>query len=163
VDTRLDRKVAIKISRQQFSARFMREARAISALNHPHICTLYDVGTDYLVTEFVEGQTLRESMACGLQHDRVLEIARQVLEALHAAHAAGIVHRDLKPANIMVRFDGYADTNRLIRQQIRQRNRIARQRSGHVPLMDFLDSGQVVSASGVAPGRPTASSATLQR
>jgi len=107
VDTRLDRKVAIKISREQFTARFMREARAISALNHPHICTLYDVGTDYLVTEFVEGQTLRESLAGGLPPERVVEIAKQVLEALRAAHAAGIVHRDLKPANIMVRFDGY--------------------------------------------------------
>ncbi len=113
VDTRLDRKVAIKISAEQFSGRFQREARAISALNHPHICTLYDLGAlpsglSYLVTELVEGETLRDWLKRAPAVERSMEIARQVLEALRAAHDAGIVHRDLKPANIMVRHDGYA-------------------------------------------------------
>jgi serine/threonine-protein kinase len=107
VDTRLGRKVAIKISQERFSGRFKGEARAISVLNHPHICTLYDVGPNYMVTELVEGETLLDWLKRAPAPGRVLEIARQVLEALRAAHQAGIVHRDLKPANIMLRFDGY--------------------------------------------------------
>ena len=107
LDTRLDRAVAIKISAEQFSNRFEREARAISALNHPHICTLYDVGPNYMVTELVEGETLRDWLKRAPAVERSLAVARQVLEALGAAHRAGIVHRDLKPQNIMVRFDGY--------------------------------------------------------
>jgi serine/threonine protein kinase len=108
VDTRLDRSVAIKISREQFSARFEIEAKAISSLNHPNICTLYDVGPNYLVTEFVEGATLRAWIKHAPTWQGRIEIARQVLEALRAAHDVGIVHRDLKPENIMVRPDGYA-------------------------------------------------------
>src|SRR5262249_50244744 len=107
MDTRLSRDVAIKVSREQFSEHFEREARAISSLNHPNICTLYDVGPNYLVTELVEGETLRDWLKRGSNVEGSLEIARQVLEALRAAHCAGIVHRDLKPANVMVRFDGY--------------------------------------------------------
>lgn len=107
LDTRLGRAVAIKISAAQFSKRFEQEARAISALNHPNICTLYDVGPNYLVTELVEGETLRDWLRRAPSMERRLETARQVLEALRAAHCAGIVHRDLKPQNIMVRFDGY--------------------------------------------------------
>src|SRR5579871_3300192 len=112
IDTRLGRMVAIKTSAQEFSNRFEREARAISALNHPHICTLYDIGSlpsgaGYLVTEFVDGETLGDWLNHSPAAVRRLEVARQILEALRAAHAAGIVHRDLKPANIMVRFDGY--------------------------------------------------------
>jgi len=107
VDTRLDRKVAIKISHAQFGARFEREARTISSLNHPNICTVYDVGPNYLVTELVEGETLRDWIKRAPAPERCLEVARQMLEALGAAHRAGIVHRDLKPANVMVRFDGY--------------------------------------------------------
>lgn len=107
LDTRLDRRVAIKVCQERFSGRFEREARAISALNHPNICTLYDVGPNYLVTELVEGETLRDVLKRALSAERSLEIAKQVLEALRAAHNAGIVHRDLKPQNIMVRFDGY--------------------------------------------------------
>jgi serine/threonine protein kinase/tetratricopeptide (TPR) repeat protein len=111
-DTRLDRTVAIKVSKTDFSERFEREARAISALNHPHICTLYDVGSlpsgaGYMVTELVEGETLREWLKNPSSTEQSLGVARQVLEALRAAHGAGIVHRDLKPANIMVRADGY--------------------------------------------------------
>jgi tetratricopeptide (TPR) repeat protein/predicted Ser/Thr protein kinase len=107
LDTRLGRAVAIKISAEQFSKRFEQEARAISALNHPNICTLYDVGPNYLVTELVEGETLRDWLEHTPALERRLEAMRQVLEALRAAHCAGIVHRDLKPQNIMVRFDGY--------------------------------------------------------
>jgi len=112
VDTRLGRAVAIKISTEQFSRRFEQEARSISALNHPHICTLYDVGampsgSSYMVTELVEGETLRAWLKRAQPPERTLEVAKQVLEALRAAHDAGIVHRDLKPQNIMVRFDGY--------------------------------------------------------
>jgi predicted Ser/Thr protein kinase len=100
-DTRLDRSVAVKVSAAQFSERFEREARAISALNHPHICTLYDVGPDYLVMELVEGPTLAERIAQGpMPLAEALPIARQVVEALEAAHEKGIVHRDLKPSNI---------------------------------------------------------------
>ena len=112
VDTRLDRAVAIKISAERFSARFERESRAISALNHPHICTLFDVGSvpsgaGYMVTELVEGETLRARLQRRLPSETARSIAHQVLEALRAAHAAGIIHRDLKPANIMLRPDGY--------------------------------------------------------
>jgi eukaryotic-like serine/threonine-protein kinase len=107
LDTRLGRAVAVKICAEQFSKRFEQEARAISALNHPNICTLYDVGPHYLVTELVEGETLRDWLRREPTVERRLETARQILEALRAAHCAGIVHRDLKPQNIMVRFDGY--------------------------------------------------------
>ena len=88
-------------------SRFEREARAISAMNHTNICTLYDVGPNYLVTELVEGETLRNWPGRAPALERRLEVAGQVLDALAAAHRAGIVHRDLKPTNIMVRFDGY--------------------------------------------------------
>jgi non-specific serine/threonine protein kinase len=107
VDTRLGRKVAIKICQERFSGRSEREARAISALNHPNICTLHDVGPNYLVTELVEGETLRVWLKGAPVLERCLDVARQVLDALGAAHRAGIIHRDLKPTNIMVRFDGY--------------------------------------------------------
>src|SRR5215469_15179242 len=101
-DTRLDRIVALKVSHAQFSDRFAREARAIAALNHPHIATLYDVGPDYLVMEFVEGETLHGPLPL----DRALLYAGQILDALEAAHRKGIVHRDLKPANVMVAKSG---------------------------------------------------------
>jgi hypothetical protein len=101
-DTRLGRDVAIKVAHQNFSERFEREARAIAALNHPNICTLYDVGPNYLVMELVEGETL----AGPLPQAEVWRIGRQIGEALMAAHDANIVHRDLKPANIKIRPDG---------------------------------------------------------
>jgi len=101
-DTRLDRIVALKISHAQFTDRFAREARATAALNHPHIATLYDVGPDYLVMEFVEGETLRGPLPLA----RALLYAGQILDALEAAHRKRIVHRDLKPANIMVSKSG---------------------------------------------------------
>jgi serine/threonine protein kinase/WD40 repeat protein len=101
-DTRLDRIVALKISHAQFTDRFAREARATAALNHPHIATLYDVGPDFLVMEFVDGETLRGPLPLA----RALLYAGQILEALEAAHRKGIVHRDLKPANVMVSKSG---------------------------------------------------------
>src|SRR5262249_36406743 len=87
-DTRLDRAVAIKIPAQQFGARFEREARAISALNHPHICTLYDVGPNYLVMELVEGESLAQQIERigPLSLQEALEIGLQIAQALEAAH-----------------------------------------------------------------------------
>ncbi|HEU5256857.1 MAG TPA: protein kinase [Vicinamibacterales bacterium] len=112
-DTRLDRIVAIKVLPSHVSddpalrERFEREARAVAALNHPHICTLHDVGrheaTDYLVLEYLEGPTLADRLAKGaLPLDQALAIAIQLADALDKAHRAGIVHRDLKPGNIML-------------------------------------------------------------
>ncbi len=101
-DTRLDRTVAIKVSAAQFSDRFEREARAVAALNHPHICTLYDVGPNYLVMEYIDGKQL----ANRLPTPDVLRYSIQIAEALEAAHKQGITHRDLKPANIMVTRQG---------------------------------------------------------
>jgi len=101
-DTRLNRLVAIKTCDQRFSERFEREARAIAALNHPHICSLYDVAPEYLVMEYVEGEPLQGPLPL----DRALAIADQMLDALDAAHRKGIVHRDLKPANILLTRHG---------------------------------------------------------
>jgi Tol biopolymer transport system component len=99
--------VAIKISSAQFSDRFEREAHSIAALNHPHICALYDVGPDYLVMELVEGPALAARIGDGaLPLDEALAIAAQIAEALEAAHEKGIVHRDLKPGNIKLTADG---------------------------------------------------------
>ena len=106
-DTRLGRLVALKVSRTEFSRRFELEARAVAALNHPHICTLYDVGPNYLVMEYVDGKPLQELiLRKGLPLEEALNYAGQIAEALAAAHAAGIVHRDLKPSNIMVTAEG---------------------------------------------------------
>jgi eukaryotic-like serine/threonine-protein kinase len=100
-DTRVDRAVAIKLCSAWFSERFEREARAIAALNHPHTCALYDVGPDYLVMELLEGPTLAARIVAGpIPLDEALTIARQIVQALEAAHEKGIIHRDLKPANI---------------------------------------------------------------
>ena len=105
-DTRLNRDVAIKFSADRFSERFEREARAIAALNHPLICHLYDVGPNYLVMELIEGPTLADRLVEGrLPIDEALNIARQIADALEAAHEKGIVHRDLKPGNVKVKSD----------------------------------------------------------
>ena len=96
-DTRLDRVVAIKVSKTEFSERFEREARAVAALNHPNICQLYDVGPNYLVMEYVEGAPLKGPLPL----DQTLKYAVQICDALDAAHKKNITHRDLKPANIL--------------------------------------------------------------
>ena len=107
VDTRLGRTVAIKISLAHFSDRFAREARVIASLNHPNICTMFDVGPDYIVMELIEGSILSERIGKKpLPSVEALSVARQIAAALEAAHEQGIVHRDLKPANIMLRPDG---------------------------------------------------------
>ena len=106
-DTRLGRDVAIKVSNARFSERFEREARAVAALNYPNICTLYDVGPNYLVMELVEGPTLGERIKQGaIPLEESLRIARQVADALETAHDRGIVHRDLKPGNVKIKPDG---------------------------------------------------------
>ena len=106
-DTRLNRKVAVKITDENFSGRFEREARAISAFNHPNICTLYDVGPNYLVMELLEGSTLADEIKKGpLAIEQVARYGAQIAAALAEAHAHGIVHRDLKPGNIMVTRHG---------------------------------------------------------
>jgi eukaryotic-like serine/threonine-protein kinase len=106
-DTRLNRDVAIKVSAEQFSERFEREARAIAALNHPNICHLYDVGPDFLVMELVDGPTLADRIQQGaIPLEEALVIARQIADALEAAHEKGVVHRDLKPGNVKMKSDG---------------------------------------------------------
>ena len=116
-DTRLDRTVAIKVlpahvaSSPEARQRFEREARAVSSLNHPHICTLHDVGhqdgVDFLVLELLEGQTLADRLVKGpLPVDQALRHGIEIAGALAAAHRRGIVHRDLKPANIMLAKSG---------------------------------------------------------
>ena len=106
-DTRLGRKVAVKISAEQFNERFEREARACAALNHPHICTLHDVGPNFLVMELVEGETLAARLKKGaLPLEQAIEYGAQIADALAAAHAREIVHRDLKPGNVMITKTG---------------------------------------------------------
>ncbi len=116
-DTQLDRKVAIKLLPSEFTAdaervrRFKQEARAASALNHPNIITIHEIGEvdhrHFIISEFVEGETLRQRMrSYRMDQAAALEIVVQVASALAAAHAAGIVHRDIKPENVMVRPDG---------------------------------------------------------
>jgi Tol biopolymer transport system component/predicted Ser/Thr protein kinase len=116
-DTRLDRTVAVKVlpahvaSDPDLRQRFEREARAVAAMNHPHICTLHDVGSqdgvDYLVMEYLEGQTLAEQLEKGtLPFDQAMRLAIEIASALDTAHRAGITHRDLKPGNIMITKSG---------------------------------------------------------
>jgi eukaryotic-like serine/threonine-protein kinase len=118
-DSRLERKVALKLLPTQFTQdkdrvqRFKREAKAASALNHPNILTVYEIGEldghTFMVTEYVEGETLRQRLAGRpMKVSELLDVVIQVTSALSAAHEAGIVHRDIKPENIMLRQDGYA-------------------------------------------------------
>ena len=102
IDTRLGRTVAIKTLAGSHADRFQQEARAIAALNHPHICVLHDVGPDYLVMEYLDGTPLRGPLPL----DDALRVAAEVADALDAAHRKGILHRDLKPANIMMTSSG---------------------------------------------------------
>src|SRR5262245_24795958 len=122
-DTRLDRTVALKLltgsadSTRSLRDQLQHEARALSQLNHPHICTLYDIGeasqedssspVSYLVMEFIEGETLADRLALGrLPFDRALSYGAQIADALDKAHRAGIVHGDLKPANVTITGTG---------------------------------------------------------
>ena len=116
-DTRLDRVVAIKVlpahlaGRAELRERFDREAKAIASLNHPHICTLYDTGhqdeIDYLVMEYLEGETLAQRLQKGaLPLEQVLQYAIEISDALDKAHRKGVTHRDLKPGNIMLTKTG---------------------------------------------------------
>ena len=106
-DPRVGRDVAIKVSTERFTERFEREARVIASLNHPNICHLYDVGPNYLVMELVEGPTLAERIKEGaIPLDESLNVARQIADALEAAHEKGITHRDLKPGNVKVKPEG---------------------------------------------------------
>ena len=97
-DGRLNRTVAIKRMIADDVSRFQSEARAIAAINHPHICQIYDVGPDYLVLEYLQG----EPLGAPVTRDEAVRLASQIADALHAAHERGILHRDLKPANVMV-------------------------------------------------------------
>src|ERR1044072_5046743 len=97
-DERVGRDVAVKVSTVQFGRRCEREARAVAALNHPNICTLYDVGPNYLVMEIVEGTSPKGPLPV----DTAIHYARQIASALDAAHEKGIIHRDLKPDNIKI-------------------------------------------------------------
>src|SRR5215468_6452784 len=125
-DTRLNRSVAVKVLPPELALdpdrrnRFEREAHAIAALSHPHICTIYDIGrengTDYLVMELLEGETLADRLAGQpkgrpLLVQEVLRYAIEIADALDKAHRAGIVHRDLKPANIMLTKSGAGSTS----------------------------------------------------
>jgi len=151
-DPRLGREVAIKVlptvaaGDRDALARFQREARTASALNHPHICTIYDIdeyqGQPFLIMELIEGQTLRALVGQRPALATLAEVVGQAAKALAVAHAAGIVHRDIKPENVMVRADGY------------------------VKVLDFglarrLPTGLASAPSGAAsePGRPATASA----
>jgi TolB-like protein/predicted Ser/Thr protein kinase len=101
-DTRLDRIVAIKRLKSAHSERFEQEARAIAALNHPHICQIYDIGPDYLVLEYIDGSPIKGPMPA----KEAVRIAIQIASALEAAHARGILHRDLKPGNVLLTASG---------------------------------------------------------
>ena len=148
-DTRLGRKVALKILSRRFAGsagflqRLRREAQAASALNHPNILTIYDIGEQgelqYIVSEFIEGVSLRERIGT-LSTAEALDYTRQIAKALAAAHAAGIVHRDIKPENIMVRGDGQIKILDFGLAKLTN------------PSMNSADSGKSLLTTGIVPG-----------
>jgi serine/threonine protein kinase/WD40 repeat protein len=162
-DTRLDRTVAIKIlpthlsANPEFKQRFEREARTVSSLNHPHICHLYDVGsqegTDFLVMEFLDGETLAERLRRGaLPFPELLKIGIEVAEALEIAHRAGIVHRDLKPGNIMLTKSG----TKLMDFGLAKPNSIGAAGSGSAPLLSAART-----MSGASPVTPLTTAGSI--
>ena len=162
-DIRLDRTVAIKILASHLSAtpelkqRFEREARTISSLNHAHICQLFDVGsqdgTDYLVMEFLEGETLAERLRKGaLPLNELLKIGMEIAEALEVAHRAGIIHRDLKPGNIMLTRSGA----KLMDFGLAKPSAIGAAASGSAPLLSAART-----ASGPSPMSPLTTAGSI--
>ena len=131
-DTRLNRIVAVKVIKSGFSGRFEQEARAISALSHPHICMLYDIGRergfDFLILEYVAGSPLRGPLPV----PKALHYAVQIADALDAAHRSGIIHRDLKPANILLTKSGV----KLLDFGLATMNASARENDATVSLVD---------------------------
>src|SRR5882724_5117030 len=146
-DTKLQRVVALKllppeyISQQDRRRRFLQEARAASALNHPHILTVYEVGEDdgkpYIAMEYVEGETLRQKIKSrAFQLKETLDIAIHIAEGLAKAHEAGVIHRDSKPENLMIRRDGYAKILDLgLAKLVAQRERALAADSGQKTLL----------------------------
>jgi eukaryotic-like serine/threonine-protein kinase len=162
-DTRLDRTVAIKIlpthlsADPEFKQRFEREARSISSLNHPHICHLYDVGsqdgTDFLVMEFLDGETLAERLRRGaMPFAELLKIGMEVAEALEIAHRAGIVHRDFKPGNIMLTKSG----TKLMDFGLAKPNSLGAAGSGSAPLLSAART-----MSGPTPASPLTTAGSI--
>lgn len=163
-DARLDRTVAIKVlashlaSSPELKQRFEREARALSALNHPNICHLYDIGsqdgTDYLVMEFLEGETLADRLRKGaLPLNDLLKIGADVAEALQLAHRAGIVHRDLKPGNVMLTKSGAKLMDFGLAKPASLRGM---SESGSAPLLSAA-----ITMSGASPATPLTSAGTI--
>jgi eukaryotic-like serine/threonine-protein kinase len=172
LDTRLGRKVAVKLLLAEFTTdaerlrRFEQEARAVSALNHPNIITIYEIGetasTHYIVTEYVEGETLRQRMTDAPEQrinlSEAIDVATQIATALTAAHEAGIAHRDIKPENVMVRRDGIVKVldfglAKLTEDSQGDRD-TGRQGADHLDSLSSLSSSLSLSATGVVLGTP---------
>src|SRR5215470_1329056 len=135
-DTRLGRTVALKFSKGQFTERFAREARVVGALNHPHICQLYDIGPNYLVFEYLEGAPVKGPISV----PETVRLGTQIAEALQEAHTQGIIHRDLKPANILVTTRGVKVLDFGLAKQGRQ----GETPSDDAPTMDLTQTGVVM-------------------
>jgi serine/threonine protein kinase/Tol biopolymer transport system component len=162
-DTRLDRTVAIKVVPAELSAdpvlrrRLEREARTISSLNHPHICTLYDIGrqdqTDYLVLEYLEGQTLAEQLKRGpLPAEQVLRYGIQIADALEKAHRQGVVHRDLKPGNVMLTKSGAKLLDFGLAKDVHAPGPFGPMREGQAPHQGLPTASMALTAEGTLLG-----------